>query len=84
LCIKGIFKMEFTIGENNLQKCQECEKSIPKDVQRISFSYKTRYGRSYIRICALCIIDLAKKVNKATIKKYATIQNAKENIEKGL
>ncbi len=56
-------------GENGLCKCSSCNKSIPKDIQRINFSYSTRYGTSYIRICAICILKYANLISKDTITK---------------
>jgi hypothetical protein len=49
----------FPKAENARQKCSFCGRQIPKDVRRISFSTKTRFGYSYTRICGWCILQLA-------------------------
>jgi hypothetical protein len=51
--------------------CSICGSTIPKEVERVSFSYKTRYGTSYIRICGLCIIRTARKLKRKPIMDWA-------------
>ena len=53
------------------QKCTLCERSIPKDVERVSFGYSTQYGSSNIRLCGLCILRLAKELDKKPIEEWA-------------
>jgi hypothetical protein len=57
-------------AENNRQMCSICGRTIPKDVQRISLSYRSRYGTGYKRICGLCILTYSRKVNKKPLKKW--------------
>lgn len=56
--------MNFHLHTNGRQKCTICSKCIPKDVQRISFPYIDTGYTKYIRICAVCIKDLAKDIKK--------------------
>ena len=80
--IKKEIKMEIKdllkIANTGQEKCSVCGRTIPKDVQRISFPYNTRYGVSYKRVCALCILKLSKDVNKKPIKKWKEMLVLKE------
>lgn len=62
--------IELVFGDNNLSKCTRCGNQIPKEIERVSYSYKTRYGKSYHRFCGLCILELSEKISKATKKRY--------------
>lgn len=53
------------------QKCSLCGESIPKEVDRLSFGYKTRFGHSYIRLCGLCLIRASNQVDKKSLKEWA-------------
>lgn len=53
------YKQFLTTHTNNLQKCSLCRRSIPKELKRINFEYKSEYGYSYKRICLYCIKKLA-------------------------
>lgn len=50
-------------GTNNLQSCSICNKRIHAEELRVSFSYSGRYGTTgYKRICAECILELARLI----------------------
>jgi len=59
---------------NGMEQCSICGKKIPKDILRMSFSYEGYYpGLRYVRICGLCLIKLAKRVqdeNAEEIQKW--------------
>ena len=63
-------KDKLVTAENGRQICSFCGRAIPKDVQRISFGYSTRYGSSNKRVCGLCILQLADELDKKPIKKW--------------
>ena len=52
----------FLKGENGRHICSCCEYSIPADIQRVNFPYRTRFGTQHIRICSICILKLANLV----------------------
>jgi len=62
--------MNLEKAEVGNQKCSGCKRTIPRDVERISFPYTTRYGVSYIRICSLCLLELSKRIDKKPINKW--------------
>lgn len=68
------------LGDNNRQVCTICHSGIKEDVERISFSYSTRWGSSYIRICGYCILRLADQVSEPTKEKFKSIKDIKNNL----
>jgi len=60
----GIIEQLHT-SESNRQVCAICGQCIPKDVKRISEYRSSGYGRNLaIRVCGLCIIKLAKEIER--------------------
>ena len=60
---------KLTFGANGLAKCKCCNKTMPKDLERIDFSYRGYMGHSgYVRVCALCLLKLANQISGKTIQ----------------
>jgi len=57
-------------GENGRQVCSVCSKTIPKDIDRISFEYRTQWGYSHKRICSYCIEQLYLELDKDSLEKW--------------
>lgn len=51
-------------GTSGREGCNGCSRVIPKDIQRTSFSYSSRWGTKYIRLCAVCINQLNSQISK--------------------
>jgi hypothetical protein len=63
--------MKLDKHDNGRQKCTFCGRFIPKDIDRLSFSYSGPNGRTgYNRVCGLCIIELSKEVDKKPLKEW--------------
>jgi len=59
-----------SVADSGRQKCSLCHRTIPKNVQRLSVSYNTRYGSAYIRVCGLCLIKAGKHVNDSALDEW--------------
>ena len=57
---------------NGLRKCAICKEKIPKDMKYWYTTYKSAYhgSRGNINLCAICIKDLSKRINKNELKLY--------------
>ena len=65
------YKTRLTKCENGKQKCSLCDRTIPKEVERVSFYYSGAYGRSsYHRICGYCISQLYNVLDKKPIRDW--------------
>ena len=60
---------DISLGENSKQVCSICLNNIKKDMFRISFPYKTRFGKFYKRICEYCVLDIGEKIKDERQKK---------------
>lgn len=61
---------ELHTHDNGRQKCSCCGRTIPANVERISFKYRSNYGYSYKRVCAMCICRLADKIDEKSLEKW--------------
>jgi len=64
------YKNELDIAENNRQRCTICGRSIPKNVDRFNFSYRTQWGCSHFRICSYCLEQLYLVINKKPLEEW--------------
>ena len=55
---------------NNREECSLCKRKIPKDVERVSFLYRSRYSYSHKRICGLCILKLSTLLDLKSVNEW--------------
>ena len=55
------------LHDNNRQSCNNCGENIPAKIKRLSWSYKTKFGINYYRLCERCIHILSKECNKKNV-----------------
>ena len=64
------YENELDTYVNNRHKCTVCRRTIPKDVDRLNFSYRTQWGYSHIRLCSFCIEQLYLVLNKSPLEEW--------------
>lgn len=57
-------------GLTSGEVCSECGSRIHKDTHRASYGYKTRWGTSFIRICAFCILSFTDEIDNKIKNEY--------------
>jgi len=51
-------------GENGASKCRICERRIPKNILRFTFSYRDGCWSKHMNLCSKCINAMAFRIKK--------------------
>lgn len=62
------YEDKLELGENSMQGCSLCGRKIPQNIQRVSFEFKTNFGKSYKRLCGYCIKKLYEELDLKAIE----------------
>ena len=63
-------KKHLYFHDNGREKCTLCSESIPKEIQRISWSVQARMSIRFVRLCAFCILRLSVYVDKQAVEEW--------------